>query len=124
LKTEEINQFNVDMAKQWEETRLPTVGRNSIQTMISNWHAAPATPQHCPENMKQQLYRCTVSLSGQDGKDFIQTHQKEIACGKSNMIPTENGLIYDAHIYPAFNNTVFIAHGVRMNKLRQQAQNM
>ena len=124
LGSEEIKQYNIDMEKQWEETRLPTVGSSCIQKMISNWYAAPATPLHYPANHEKQIVRCTVTLSGQDGNVFIKNHQKEIACGKSLMIPTQNGLIVDSHVYPAFRNSVFVANAVDMPILRQRAQNL
>jgi len=112
------------MEKQWEETRLPTVGRKSINKMISTWHAAPATPIHCPENLDEQLYRCNITLSGPDGRAFIKSHQKQIASQNTHMIASEVGLFADVHIFLLCKDTVVVSQAVRMNKLREKAKNL
>lgn len=124
MSQEEIHKFDTDMEKQWEETRLPTVGRHCINKMMAKWHAAPATPIHCPENLDEQLYRCNVTLSGKDGREFIRNHQKEIACQNSSLIATEKGLFADVHVYYMAENTVVVSQALRMNKFRDKAQNL
>jgi hypothetical protein len=114
--------FDTDMEKQWEETRLPTVGRKAVATMLAQWHPAPATPVHCPENIEKQLYRCNVTLSGVDGKNFLRNHQKDIACENSQLVANKDGLFADVHVFSMGENTVIVSQALRMDRLRAETK--
>lgn len=114
--------FELDMEKQWEETRFPTVGRNCINQMMAKWHPAPVTNEHCPENMKTNLYRCTVTLSGEDGKNFINQHAQEIAAGTCDLTGSQNGLITSVQVARYGENTVVIMHTLFMDKMREMSK--
>jgi len=108
------------MHAQWNETRLPAMGRRAVCTNLASWKPATINTNHAPENRENGVLRCSISISG-DGAEQLHTDMSPGGDRALKFAANDHGVVADMRVISIGKNTTILAQSIRVSHLMQEA---
>jgi hypothetical protein len=118
LTSSENEDIHTQMHAQWNETRLPTIGRKAVCTNIASWHPATINTNHAPENTDKGVLRCNISISG-IGASQLYTDMSPGGTRAQEFTANDHGIIADMRVISMGKNTTILSQSIRVKHLMQ-----
>jgi hypothetical protein len=106
------------MHAQWNETRLPSLGRRAVCANLASWHPATINANHAPENRETGVLRCNISISG-DSAAQLYTDMSPGGSRAQQFAADDHGMIADMRVIAMGKNTTILSQSIRVTHLMQ-----
>jgi hypothetical protein len=116
LSVQENQDLMEQMHATWNESRMPTMGRNMVCTNLSSWHAATISCNHAPEDREKGVMRCNISISG-DSSDQLYTDMSAGGSRAMSFAASDHGIVADMRVIRMGKNTTILSQSVRVKHL-------
>jgi hypothetical protein len=119
LTASENEEILTQMHAQWNETRLPAMGRRAVCTNLASWKPATINTNHAPENRENGVLRCSISISG-DGAEQLHTDMSPGGDRALKFAANDHGMVADMRVISIGKNTTILAQSIRVSHLMQE----